>query len=102
MVNLVRALPNEEEPARNQDEISATDFVLKNREERGGEPRHPSYRHQQEHPCDHGEAQSDKASPRLLFRWQLPGENRDEYDIVDAEHDLEHAKRHKGNGEFSE
>jgi hypothetical protein len=37
-----------------------------------------------------------------LFRWQLPGENRDEYDIVDAEHDLEHAERHKGNGEFSE
>ena len=36
----------------------------------------------------------------LLGRWQLPGEDENEDNIVDAKDDFEHAKREKGDRKF--
>ena len=42
---------------------------------------------------DHRAEQPDAARPRLLAARQLAREDRDEDDVVDAEHDLEHGQR---------
>ena len=38
-------------------------------------------------------AEPERCAPGLLLRRQLAGEDRDEDDVVDAEHDLEHRQR---------
>ena len=52
---------------------------------------------EQQQAHDQGQRQADKPGAVALLRWQLVGKDRDENEIVDAKHDLEHDKRGKTN-----
>jgi len=48
----------------------------------------------------HRARQSDASRACLLRRRQLAGEDRDENDVVDAEHDLQHRQREQAEPHF--
>ena len=68
VVDLVRALPHQEEAAEDQDQVAPGDLSADHGEQRLGEPDDPGQREQQQHARDHGAEQADAAGPRLLRR----------------------------------
>jgi len=92
-VDLRGALPEEEQAAGDQNHVSPRDSLVKDAEQRLGEPHEPGERRQEPDAHHHGKQQPeppDGLSPR---RRQLVGEDRDEDDVVDAEHQLERDQR---------
>jgi aryl-alcohol dehydrogenase-like predicted oxidoreductase len=79
-------------------EIATAHLMPEHRKQRCRQSGHPRDGQQQENACDHGQRKADKARLRPLMRRQLPGEDGNKDDIVDAEDDFEHAEREKGNG----
>ena len=89
VVDLPRALGHQEEAARDQDEVAPRDLVPHQDEERRGEPHDPGEAQQQQDAREHRQREPDGAGLRLLVLRQLPREDGDEDDVVDAEDELE-------------
>ncbi len=87
----------QEQAAEEQDQIAARDIVPDNGEPRRRQPDDPGEREQQHDARDHRAQQAEAACARLLRDGQLPGEDGDEDDVVDAEDDLEERQRPEGN-----
>ena len=67
------------------------------REQRRGQAHHPGDRGQQQpEPRDHRQRQAPAPRPLAVLLAQLPRQDRDEDDVVDAEDDLEHRQRQQG------
>ena len=86
-------------PAEQQHQIAAGNSTVQDgqREQRLRQPHDPREAHQEQDSRDERERETELARLRLLFLRQLAGENRDEDDVVDAEHDLERREREEGN-----
>jgi hypothetical protein len=93
LVDLVRALRQPEEASDQQNQIAAGDLLPEHGEQRRGEPDDPGQGEQQRDADEHGEREPDASRPRLLLDRELARQNRDEHDVVDAEHDLERRQR---------
>ena len=65
-------------------------------EHRRGQPDDPRDREQQQDAHHHREAEADDPGAVALLRRQPLDEDRDEDDVVDAEHDLEHRQGQQG------
>jgi hypothetical protein len=90
LVDLPRRFVDQEQPADDQDQVASADLVTQEAEERLRQPHHPHDREQQRDAGQHRDRQPQLARLRALVRRDFVGEDRDEDDVVDAEHDLEH------------
>jgi hypothetical protein len=88
VVDLVGRLGDQEQAATEQDQVAPREASTENREQRLGEPHHPGQREEEPEPHDERERDAEAAGLRLVLGGQLGGEDRDEDDVVDAEHDL--------------
>src|SRR5690606_19464595 len=98
VVNLDHALSDQKQTAGEQDQVLGGDVVMEQRqlEERLREPHEPGDAEKEEDARDECEQQASLARPVLLRVWQLPREDRNEDDVIDAENDLEGREGQKG------
>ncbi len=96
-VNFVHALPEQKEPAAQQDEVAAGERLAGELEQRIGERHHPSDRQEQADPRPRGERKTDRAGATAFALAQACDQNRNEDDVVDTEHDLERGERGERN-----
>ena len=68
VVDLVGALPEQEEPAQDQDQVAAGDVLAEHGEQRRGQPDDPGQREQQQDARAHRQQQPDAPRLRLLRR----------------------------------
>ena len=69
---------------------SRPDLQTRDAEQRRGERRDPGDAGEQPETHEQGEREAHEAGPVAPLRGQLVGEDRDEDQVVDAEHDLQH------------
>jgi hypothetical protein len=93
VVDLHRPLDQQEQPADGENEITPGNDVLAEGEKRLGQTDDPGDRQQQGDAHAGREAETDGARPRLLCRRQPVGDDRQEHDVVDAEHDFQGRQR---------
>src|SRR5438046_3406859 len=93
---LFRSLPQKEEAAGDQDEVTAGNFLAEDREERLDQPADPGEQEEEPDAHEHGEEQSDPSRELPARLGHLVHENGNEDDVVDAEHELERREREKG------
>src|SRR5690606_30209309 len=92
LMQLHRALGEQEDTAANQDQVSAREGELTDAEQRLGERNNPRDREKQSDPHHQRERQADHARLVALMRWQLVREDRNKDEVVDAENDLKDDK----------
>jgi hypothetical protein len=95
VVDLRRSLAQQKQPADDQHEVADGDVELRDREQRVGQCRDPGDRSEQRQPSDQGQRQPDLSATGLSLRRQAARHDRDENDVVDAEHDFERCQRQK-------
>ena len=66
VVDLVGRLGDQEQPAREQDEIAAGDLLAEHGEQRTGQPHDPGDRQQHEDAHDHGQAEAEASGAGAL------------------------------------
>jgi hypothetical protein len=93
-VDLVGSLGDEEEAAQAEHQVAPGYLLSEHGEERRGEPHDPGDREQEREAQDERQPDAEPAGARLLVDRKPIGKDRDEHDVVDAEHDL-----HQGQGE---
>jgi len=93
LVDLLRAFPQEEQPAGNEDQVAAGDLQAEQCKERCGEPDNPRERDQQSDAHEHREKQAEAARQFPVLPRQLVDEDRNEDDVVDAEHQFQRGER---------
>ena len=98
-VDFVDAFPEEEKSAAEHDEVFAGDGVAEDVEERMDELREPKNGAEQEDARDQRDHQPEGTGAGLLLGGELPGEDGDEDDVVDAEDDLQHGEREEADPE---
>ncbi len=102
VVDFLGRLPQQEQPARDQDQVPTREggfeggFAVRpgapempEVEQRRLQGYDPTDQHQQADSHDQRQHQADPAGLRLLVDRQLVRQDRDEYEIVDPEHDFE-------------
>ena len=94
-MNLVHALPEEEQTAGEKNQIAPRNIAAPEREKRFGEPHHPGDRKQQHNARSRREPQAQCARTGALRFGQPPDEDRNEYDVVYPEDDLQRCERCK-------
>src|SRR3990170_496577 len=92
LIDLVAGLGQQEQPTSDQDEVPAGETLAQNEEERRAQPHHPGDAEEQTQAHDEREDETDPSGAGLLRRWQPADEERDEHDVVDAQHDLHEGK----------
>ena len=92
-VDLPRCLPDEEGAAREQDDVAAGDLLAQHGEHGRREAHQPGEREQQADAHEHGEPEADAPRELAPLRRQAIDQDRDEDDVVDAEHELERSQR---------
>src|SRR5262249_61514718 len=89
----MRRLGDEEQAATNQDDVAPGYSHAENGKERRGEAHQPSEPSEHDHAEDECERQTHLAGAACLVRLETGGEDRNEYEIVDSEH--ERARRQR-------
>ncbi|MFT3974476.1 MAG: hypothetical protein QM699_13805 [Amaricoccus sp.] len=92
LVDLHRRLVDQEQPARGEDQVLAAHVVAEGMEQRLGQADDPADEHEQHQPRHQRQRHAGVARRRLPLLRQLADEHRDDHQIVDAEHDLQHGQ----------
>ena len=96
LADLGRGLPEQEDAAADEDEVAPRELVAVEREHGRRQADDPRDGQQQRDAHAHREAESDVPGPVAVVGRQALDEDRDEDDVVDAEHDLEHREGDEG------
>jgi hypothetical protein len=97
LVDLPRALAQQEHASDEQDQVAPRDLLPRDAEQGCRQARKRGQREEEADAHEHRAQQADQAGPLLLRGRQLSGEDRDEDDVVDAEDDLERRQRRQRN-----
>ncbi|MNQ29842.1 hypothetical protein D3C85_431650 [compost metagenome] len=100
VIDLRRALEQQEQAAEEQDQVASGKALAEDLEQVGGQAHHPADRQQQQDPRAHGQGQAEEARLRLLGLGQATDEDRDKDDVVDAEDDFQCGQGQKRDPEF--
>ena len=104
LMDLGDRLINEERPTEDENQVAPAELeraaLLTEPEQWVGQSDDPGCREQQANPHEHRERQPENTSPLLLLLRQLAREDRDEHDVVDAQHELENKKGEEGDPEI--
>ena len=93
VVDLLGRLPDEEQAAGDQDDVPPGEGLAEEREDRRGQLDDEGDRAEQHQAHDQRRADAEPAGALALMLGQLVGEDRDEDQVVDAEHDLQRDER---------
>jgi hypothetical protein len=93
MVDLARRLPDEEQAAGQQDRVAPRERMIEQREHGLGQARDPCDGAEQREPHHQRETDAEPLRAGALRFRQLVAEDRDEDQVVDAEHDFHHDER---------
>ena len=96
VVDLLRRLPEQEQAAGDEDQVAPGEGLAEDLEDRLGELDDVGDRAQQPEAQDESEADADAPGLGLMLRRQLVRQDRDEDEVVDAEHHLHHDQRGEG------
>jgi hypothetical protein len=96
VVDFLGGLPDQEQAAGQQDDVAPGEAVAQHLEHRLGEPYDDSHRAQQGQPHDQRQPDADAARLAAVFRGQPVGQDRDEDEVVDAQHHFHRHKRDQG------
>src|SRR5215475_2810098 len=91
-MQLMGRLGDEEQTAEDEDEIAPGKGFAPQSEDRGGEPEQRGEPKQQRDPEDERQRQAEAARGFATPPLKARDQDRDEYDIIDAEHDFERRK----------
>ena len=91
------ALPDQEQPAPDQDKVAARDFLLEQGEQRLDQPDDPGQHQQQSYAHEHGHEKAYPARHFLFGLGQFVDQDGDEDDVVYAQHQLQRGQGGKGN-----
>src|SRR5215831_8266333 len=91
-MQLMGRLGDEEQTAEDEDEIAPGKRFAPQGEDCGGEPEQRGEREQQRDPEDERQRQAEAARGFATPPLKARDQDRDEYDIIDAEHDFERRK----------
>ena len=89
LVNFLSALPQKEDTATEQNQITGRNRLAKNRGQRLGRTDNPGEHQQQSDAHEHGKKQSDLAGFLALMFRQPVDKDGDENDVVDTEHQFQ-------------
>jgi len=93
MVDFVRAFADQKQPTRQQDQIAPGKRPPRERKQRRGQAHDPGDAEQEHDASGHGQSESEQPGLALLVLRQAAGQDRDEHDVVDAQHDLQRGQR---------
>ena len=91
----MRGLVEQEQAAKQQDQIAAADAHAGNLEQVGRQAHDPTEGEQQRQPRDHGKTQPDAAGFVAHLGRQAPHKDGDENDVVDAQDDFQGGQHRK-------
>src|SRR5712692_5772649 len=94
-MQLMGRLGDEEQTAEDENEIVPGKRIVPQGEDRGGKPEQRGERKQQRDPENEREREAEAARGFAMARIEARQQDRDEYDIIDAEHDFERRKAHE-------
>ena len=100
VVDFLGALPHQEQPPGEQDQVAPGIRMAEQREQGLGEVHDPGDGQEQQNPRPHRDRQPEGAGALLLRLGQPARENRNEDDVVDAEDDLERREGEEGDPGF--
>ena len=92
LMHLARSFHQKEQSARNEYKIAPGEVVCPDREDRRGEMNEPGNAAKHDDAENERERQADATGPQALLRRHARDHDRDEHDVVDAEHDLHRAQ----------
>ena len=93
VVRLHRALDQQEQAAADQHQVAPGQLEAENRQDRLGQADDPGQAEQERDAAEQRQRQADLACQPLLVLGQAPRDDRQEDQVVDAEHDLERGER---------
>jgi site-specific DNA-cytosine methylase len=96
-VNVDRRLREQEQASADQDEIASGDRAAQDIKKRRRQPDDPADAKQKQDAHPHRGQESHPPGPALLSPRKLARKNRNEDDVVDAEHDLKQRQRDERN-----
>ena len=96
VVDLLGRLPDQEEAARDQDQVAPGEAVPEGGEDGLGQADDEGDGREQDEPHDQRRRDAEAAGPGPVLGGQLVGQDRDEDEVVDAEHHLHRDQRHHG------
>ena len=88
-MNLVGCLSQQEQTTEGQYQIAPGNVLSQHAEPGLDQPDNPGQREQQGQPSQHGKANTQPARQFTLLRRQAAYQNRNENDVIDAEHYFE-------------
>ena len=94
VVDLLGRLPDQEEAAGDQDQVAPGEAVPEGGEDGLGQPDDEGDGREQDEPHDQRRRDAEAARPDPVLGRQLVGQDRDEDEVVDAEHHLHRDQRH--------
>ena len=101
LVDLRRALGQQEQAAGQHDHVPPGDRVFEHREHRLGQAREPDGARQQQHPHAQGQQQADALGHGPLVLRQTAGGHCQEDQIVDPQHDFQRRQRQQSGPDFA-
>ena len=96
LVDLGGALPDQEQAAQDQDQVAPGDLHAEHAEQRRHQSDDPGQHQQQADAHEHRHEKPEAPRKLALFLRQLVHQDRDEDDVVDAQHQFEQGQRGKG------
>ena len=95
-VNFMRRFGKQKHAAADQDDVAPGYFYAENAKQGCREAHEPGQRGEHDHAEDERKGEANQTGAASLVLGEPGGEDRDENEIVDAEHDLERGQRHEG------
>ncbi|KAG1322745.1 hypothetical protein G6F63_013263 [Rhizopus arrhizus] len=92
-VQFHRALEQQEQATAPQDQVTPGEAVIEQRKQRLGQLHDPGQRRQQHQPHQQGQGEADHPCAVALVRRQLVSQDRDEHQVVDAQHNFKNDQR---------
>src|SRR5207342_1657543 len=96
VLDLGRPLHHQEHAAQDQHQVADGDAQAEEIEQLRGQSGQPRQRQQQADTGYAGDRDAELARLLALHQWQLAHRDRDEYQVVDAQHDLDRAQGDQG------
>ena len=94
--NFMRGFVQQKQTAEQQDQVAPADALPQQAEQISRQAHDPAQREQQQQTRDHGKAQPQPARLVAQMRRQSPHQNRDEDDVVNAQHNFQGGQHRKG------
>ncbi|MCY1366136.1 hypothetical protein D9M69_530160 [compost metagenome] len=100
MVHLLRALPQQEQAAEEQDQVASGNTLAEYYEQVRRQAHDPGDRQQKQDSRDHGQRQTENPGARLHVFGHAADQDRNHDDVIDTQDDFQGGQGEEGNPDF--